>query len=117
MAITKGNRGSVTLDGQTACEIANWSATINTDQETIDTMCADASTNPVILESDRFVEFSFESYVFFGDVVSGNVSLVNDVLTVSGPATIESIDINTPADGIVTFSYNGRVNDYTITTA
>jgi len=112
--ITKGNSGSVTIGNQTECLISSWSATIQSENEEVSTMCAAASANPVILETNRFVDFSIESYVYFGDVVTGNVVLTNDVLSLSGMATMESIEISTPADGIITFSYNGRINDYTV---
>jgi len=112
--ITKGNSGSVTIGSQTECLIASWSATIQSENEEVSTMCAAASANPVILETNRFVDFSIESYIWFGDTATGTVTLTNDVLTITGTATMESIEISTPADGIVTFSYNGRINDFTV---
>lgn len=111
--ITRGNSGSVTIGTDTECEIASWTATIQSESETVTTMCS--ANNPQTIESSRFVEFSVESYIWFGDVVTADVVLTNEVLSVSGSATMESIEIATPSDGLVTFSYNGRITDYVIT--
>jgi len=105
MAIFKGNSGSVSIGGNTSCEIASWTCTINYDRPDMTPINSLWKQTGLGLSSGSG---SVESYVWLGATSANfNISLIaTNGKTITGVAQLTAATLSVPSDAIITYKYD-----------